>query len=64
LEKESYHQFVGKLIYLSLSKPEITLSVTAVSQFMDYPTKRYDAVKQILHYSSKGSTVPKERLDD
>lgn len=64
LEKEPYQLFVGKLICLSLSRPDITLSVTVVSQFMDYPTKRYDAVKQILHYSSNGSTVPKERLDE
>lgn len=46
-----YQRLVGKLIYLSLTRPDITYSVSFVSRFMHSPTKRhYEAVQQILRY--------------
>ena len=45
INKESYQRLIGKLIYLSLTRPNIAYSVSVVSQFMYALTKRHqDAV--------------------
>jgi hypothetical protein len=42
---------VGKLIYLSHTRPDISYVVSVVSQFMHYPSKDHmDAVVRILRY--------------
>lgn len=49
--RERYQRIVGKLIYLSLTRPDIAYSVSQVSQFMHAPTIRHqNAVDQILRY--------------
>ena len=51
VERERYQRLVGKLIYLSLTRPDIAYSVSVVSQFMHSPRKKHlDAVNQILRY--------------
>lgn len=51
VDREQYQRLVGKLIYLSLTRPDIAYSVSVVSQYMHSPTKRhYEAVQQILRY--------------
>ena len=51
VERERYQHLVGKLIYLSLTRPDIAFSVSVVSQFMHSPTRRHlEAVNQILRY--------------
>ena len=51
VDREQYQHLVGKLIYLSLTCPDIAYSVSVVSQYMHSPTKRhYEAVQQILRY--------------
>ena len=56
LHNVSYYQrLVGKLIYLTITRPDITYAVGIVSQFMHSPTVDHlNVVKQILHYL-KGS---------
>ncbi|XP_017192354.1 uncharacterized mitochondrial protein AtMg00810-like [Malus domestica] len=56
LHNVSYYQrLVGKLIYLTIIRPDITYVVGIVSQFMHSPTiDHVNIVKQILHYL-KGS---------
>ncbi|XP_050157515.1 uncharacterized mitochondrial protein AtMg00810-like [Malus sylvestris] len=50
-----YQCMVGKLIYLTITRPDIAYSLSLVSQFMHYPTLvHWEIVKIILRYL-KGS---------
>lgn len=47
--RERYQQLVGKLIYLSHTRPDIAYAVSLVSQFMHSPSEEHmEAVFQIL----------------
>ena len=47
--KGRYQRLVGKLIYLSHTRPDISFSVSVVSQFMNNPTEEHmNAVYWIL----------------
>ena len=51
-----YRKLVGKLIYLAITRPGISFSVTVVSQFMLAPhLDHWKAVTCILKYIKKGS---------
>ena len=51
----SYQRLVGKLIYLTITRPDISYSVSIASQFMHSPTiEHMNLVKRILRYL-KGS---------
>jgi hypothetical protein len=51
-----FQRLVGKLIYLAVTRPDITFPINVVSQFMHAPrTTHMDAVVQILRYL-KGSS--------
>jgi Reverse transcriptase (RNA-dependent DNA polymerase) len=46
-----FQRIVGKLIYLTITRPDIAYSVSFVSQFMQKPTKQHmELVDQILRY--------------
>ncbi|PRQ17191.1 putative RNA-directed DNA polymerase [Rosa chinensis] len=46
-----YQRLVGKLIYLTITRPDITYAVSLVSQFMHSPTTHHlQIVKRILRY--------------
>ena len=46
-----YRQMVGKLLYLTNTRPDISYSVEVASRFMNKPQKAHlDAVKQIMRY--------------
>nr|GEX47427.1 uncharacterized mitochondrial protein AtMg00810-like [Tanacetum cinerariifolium] len=48
---EKYRQVVGKLNYLTITRPDIAFPVSVVSQFLTGPrTLQWDAVTQILRY--------------
>nr|KYP37763.1 hypothetical protein KK1_041022 [Cajanus cajan] len=50
-DKGRYQRLVGKLIYLSHTRPNIAYAVNVVSQFMHDPRKPHmDAVERILRY--------------
>ncbi|XP_068304448.1 uncharacterized mitochondrial protein AtMg00810-like [Pyrus communis] len=50
-----YQCIVGKLIYLTITRPDIAYSISLVSQFMHSPTLiHWEIVKRILRYL-KGS---------
>ncbi|CAN1238082.1 Retrovirus-related Pol polyprotein from transposon RE1 [Linum grandiflorum] len=52
--KEKYQQLVGKLIYLSHTRPDIAYAVGITSQFMNDPTEEHlAAVMHILRYLKK-----------
>ena len=54
-DKERYQRLVGKLIYLSHTRPDIAYSVSVVIRFMHSPSNRHmEAVMRILRYL-KGS---------
>ncbi|KAK3012421.1 hypothetical protein RJ639_010652 [Escallonia herrerae] len=51
VDKGRYQCLVGRLIYLSHTRPNIAFSVSVVSQFMNNPTEEHlDAVYRILRY--------------
>lgn len=51
VDRERYQRLVGKLIYLSHTRPDIAYAVSLVSQYMHYPyTSHMDAVIRILRY--------------
>lgn len=46
-----FQRLVGKLIYLSHTRPDIAFGVSLVSQFMYNPNEEHmNAVRKILHY--------------
>lgn len=52
----NYQRLVGKLIYLTITRPDITYAVSIVSRFMHSPTVAHlNVVNRILRYL-KGST--------
>lgn len=51
MDREKYQRLVGKLIYLSHTRPDIAFAVSMVSQFMHSPgAKHFEAVYRILRY--------------
>ncbi|KAD4584477.1 hypothetical protein E3N88_22078 [Mikania micrantha] len=55
-DKERYQRLVGKLIYLSHTRPDIAYAVGVVSQFMHQPQSAHmEAVLRIIRYL-KGTT--------
>lgn len=51
VDKGRYQRLIGKLIYLSHTRPDINFSVSVVSQFMNNPTEEHlEAVFRILRY--------------
>ncbi|KAL4388179.1 hypothetical protein GQ457_09G023630 [Hibiscus cannabinus] len=51
VSEETYQRLVGKLIYLSLTRPDLAYSVGIVSQFMSDPKEEHlEAVYRILKY--------------
>lgn len=56
VDKERYQRLVGKLIYLSHTRPDIAFSVSMVSQHMHSPTEEHlEAVFKILRYLKRTS---------
>ncbi|TYK11673.1 putative mitochondrial protein [Cucumis melo var. makuwa] len=50
-DPERYRRLVGKLNYLTVTRPDIAYSVSVVSQFMSFPTvDHWAVVEQILCY--------------
>lgn len=51
VNRESYQRLVGRLIYLSHTRPDIAFAVSVVSQFMhDLKSHHMDAIYHILRY--------------
>ena len=51
VDKERYQRLVGKLIYLSHTRPDIAYAVSVASQYMNDPRKKHmDAAYRISRY--------------
>ena len=51
VDRERYQQLVGRLIYLSHTKPDIAFAVSVVSQYMHSPKESHlEAMYKILRY--------------
>ncbi|XP_042939361.1 uncharacterized mitochondrial protein AtMg00810-like [Carya illinoinensis] len=71
----SYRRLIGRLIYLSITRPDITYAVNVLSQFMDTPTQEHlhtahrvlrylkGSIGQGIFYSSKSDTHLKAYSD-
>ncbi|KAE8683346.1 putative protein phosphatase 2C 12 [Hibiscus syriacus] len=54
VDKEKFQRLIGKLIYLSLTRPDITFPVNVISQHMTNPTEEHmAAANRILKYLKK-----------
>ncbi|XP_031263275.1 uncharacterized protein LOC116121459 [Pistacia vera] len=54
VDKGRYQRLVGRLIYLSHTRPDIAFSVSVVSQHMHNPQEKHlEAVNRILRYLKK-----------
>ncbi|XP_056158385.1 secreted RxLR effector protein 161-like [Syzygium oleosum] len=50
-DPEKYHRLVGKLNYLTITRPDISFAVSVVSQFMSSPrTNHWQVALQIVRY--------------
>ncbi|WVY92731.1 hypothetical protein V8G54_031819 [Vigna mungo] len=55
VEKEMYQRLVGRLIYLSHTRPDIAYAVSLISQFMHSPKETHlQAAHRILQYPGRG----------
>lgn len=66
VDKERYQRLVGRLIYLSLTRPDISYATSKVSQYRHSPHgKHLDAIYHILRYlkgtPGKGILLKKRR---
>ncbi|KAG7560507.1 Retrotransposon gag domain [Arabidopsis thaliana x Arabidopsis arenosa] len=51
VDAEAYRRLIGKLMYLQITRPDITFAVNKLSQFAQAPRKAHQhAVYKILHY--------------
>nr|CAN77272.1 hypothetical protein VITISV_018551 [Vitis vinifera] len=69
VDRGRYQRLVGRLIYLSHTRPNIGFFISVVSQFMNNPTKEHmEAVNRILRYlkmtSGKGLLYKKNDTRD
>lgn len=54
VDKGNYQHLVGKLIYLSHTRPDISFSVSVISQFMNNPSEEHlEAAYRVLRYLKK-----------
>jgi len=60
MDKGQYQRLVGKLIYLSHTRPNIAYAISVVSQFMHNPSEEHmNALIRILRYLKSS---PRKRL--
>ncbi|KAA0039144.1 Beta-galactosidase [Cucumis melo var. makuwa] len=67
VDKEQYQRLVGKLIYLSHTRPDISFAMSVVSQFMQAPYEKHmEAVNRILRYlkNTPGSVIDRKSTSD
>jgi hypothetical protein len=51
-----YRRFIGRLIYLTIRRPEIIYAVNTLSQFMHKPRKHlFNTICRLLHYLKRAS---------
>ncbi|XP_041021250.1 uncharacterized mitochondrial protein AtMg00810-like [Juglans microcarpa x Juglans regia] len=54
-----YHKLVGKLLYLTNTRPDLSYSMNLLSQFLDTPrVLHYDALIKVLKYVGNGVFLP------
>ncbi|CAH9080282.1 unnamed protein product [Cuscuta europaea] len=51
VDASSYHRLIGRLLYLTVTRPDIVYSVSQLSQFLSQPCQtHFDAAIRVLRY--------------
>ncbi|XP_014496849.1 uncharacterized protein LOC106758439 [Vigna radiata var. radiata] len=59
-DPQSYRRLIGKLLYLTNTRPDLCFTINLLSQFMQFPTNsHYQAIQHVLRYIKSS---PSERL--
>jgi hypothetical protein len=56
VDPSTYRRFIGRLLYLTITRPDISYPVQVLSQFMDKPSKsQLTAAQKVLRYIKSAS---------